>query len=1008
MKRIRQSRLQLIAISMFTTFATTTGLTMAQQPVVQGPLEFRLDGDAWKLSEAAMKSGQGLKATTQAVANAFPCESQAWNLQDRILSPGKVVDIDKDMAVVVSGSLPSGLAHIYRFNGAFWEFDLTIDSPVSHKSVSSRDAALAIDGNVFVIGLPHSDFSGDSGFFPDGVVHIYRLDNTSQTWQLEVSLTPGSPPEFANFGSTVAISGDTIFIGAPGIEKTYVYQRTETGWIEQQQLVASDGIEGDEFGTSVAISGDHAIVSAPLHSLADRADGAAYMFQFNGTQWVEQMKLTGPIPQYSGGLLNQYGASVSLEGITAVVGSPNSRFLSASLSFVYRFDGITWNLIATLNPDPDESLTALGSSTDIDGNVIVTGATCKSAQFGAIYVFEEIDGQWLRQARLLSPEIGITWTFGKSVAVSQGHILASHSSNSLFHYSTDPPPDCNGNGVPDACDIIDNPALDCNLNYVIDVCDIANGFSTDCNNDQVPDECEPDCDLNGVTDSCDILSGIATDINANGIPDACECPVQRKILPVFPKSVSRFGAHTRIDGNLAIIGAWSDNNEAGVETGAAYIYRRQGLDWTFSAKLLASDGIAYANFGNFIDISGDVAVVGVPDPTSVWCSGNNAVYVYRYHPDPDQWIEETILRSSDLSVTAGCSYGIGVDVEGDVLAVHTSFSEGDISYTAAIIYRYDAISKMWTVEASLPTSAIDKNPNGAWLPSNWIKLRGDHLIVGSANGLTGENGVIPGTAYIYRYAGGIWELESRLLSESGNPSDMFGIDVDLDGEWAVVGAPWDDRAGINHGAAHIYHFDGARWNIEQTLFPPPELNATTFGAGVALRGTTAAIFGRRIFSSSHGNRAVLFIYDYVQPLNQWVLRTTIQAFDGAGHSLGFPLTTDGESIIFSSQSDDEAGFYTGAAYVVSGIFGPDCNANSVPDACDIDFGGIPDVNNDGIPDECFAPSDYNYDGKVNVSDLLTLLSAWGNCPVSSICPADTNGDGKVNVTELLMMLAAWG
>ena len=71
------------------------------------------------------------------------------------MRPGKVVDIDKDMAVVVSGSLPTGLAHIYRFNGAFWEFDLTIDSPVSHKSVSSRDAALAIDGNVFVIGLPY-------------------------------------------------------------------------------------------------------------------------------------------------------------------------------------------------------------------------------------------------------------------------------------------------------------------------------------------------------------------------------------------------------------------------------------------------------------------------------------------------------------------------------------------------------------------------------------------------------------------------------------------------------------------------------------------------------------------------------------------------------------------------------------------------------------------------------------------------------------------------------------
>ena len=460
---------------------------------------------------------------------------------------------------------------------------------------------------------------------------------------------------------------------------------------------------------------------------------------------------------------------------------------------------------------------------------------------------------------------------------------------------------------------------------------------------------------------------------------------------------------------MAIIGAWGDNNESGVETGAAYIYRRQGLNWTYSARLQASNGSAYANFGNFVDISGHVAVVGVPSPTGVWCSGNNVVYVYRYHPDTDQWIEEAILLLSDLAVSGGCSYGIGVDVEGDVLAVHTSISEADISYTAVIIYRYDAIAKTWLEEDRLPTSNIDMNPVAVWSPSNWIKLRGDRLIVGSANGLTGANGLIPGSAFIYRYVGGSWEFEQRLFSESGNPRDLFGIDVDLDGERAIVGSAWDDQARIDRGAARIYQFDGARWNLEQTLYPPTELNTVFFGAGVALRGTTAVIYGYRVFPPSQRNRSVLFIYDYDEQLNRWGLKRTIQAFDGFEHpGFYFPITTDGESIIIGSPGDSEAGRAAGAAYIISGVFGPDCNANSTPDPCDIEFGGLPDVNNDGVPDECFAPSDYNYDGRVNVSDLLTLLSAWGNCPVSSICPADTNGDGKVNVTELLMMLAAWG
>jgi len=52
--------------------------------------------------------------------------------------------------------------------------------------------------------------------------------------------------------------------------------------------------------------------------------------------------------------------------------------------------------------------------------------------------------------------------------------------------------------------------------------------------------------------------------------------------------------------------------------------------------------------------------------------------------------------------------------------------------------------------------------------------------------------------------------------------------------------------------------------------------------------------------------------------------------------------------------------------------------------------------------------DLNGDGVVNVSDLLILLSAWGDCPVGAPCPADLNGDGVVNVSDLLILLANWG
>jgi len=67
---------------------------------------------------------------------------------------------------------------------------------------------------------------------------------------------------------------------------------------------------------------------------------------------------------------------------------------------------------------------------------------------------------------------------------------------------------------------------------------------------------------------------------------------------------------------------------------------------------------------------------------------------------------------------------------------------------------------------------------------------------------------------------------------------------------------------------------------------------------------------------------------------------------------------------------------------------------------------VPDVNGNGVPDSCdLARGDFNLDGVVNVTDLLSLLGAWGVCPG---CPEDTNLDGSVNVTDLLTLLANWG
>ncbi|MHC5108688.1 MAG: M12 family metallo-peptidase [Planctomycetota bacterium] len=95
--------------------------------------------------------------------------------------------------------------------------------------------------------------------------------------------------------------------------------------------------------------------------------------------------------------------------------------------------------------------------------------------------------------------------------------------------------DCNGNRVPDECDILNGLVGDCNANQIPDdcetecngngipdECDIDSGTSADCNSNLIPDECEPDCNQNDQPDECDVQNGDSNDCNASGAPDECE------------------------------------------------------------------------------------------------------------------------------------------------------------------------------------------------------------------------------------------------------------------------------------------------------------------------------------------------------------------------------------------------------------------------------------------------------------------------------------------------------
>ena len=99
-------------------------------------------------------------------------------------------------------------------------------------------------------------------------------------------------------GISVAISGDVVVAGAYGHGENgavsgaaYVYRFNGSEWLQEMELLASDGAAGDQFGTSVAIEGDVVVVGAPFEDENGIDAGAAYAYRFDGTNWVQQQKL---------------------------------------------------------------------------------------------------------------------------------------------------------------------------------------------------------------------------------------------------------------------------------------------------------------------------------------------------------------------------------------------------------------------------------------------------------------------------------------------------------------------------------------------------------------------------------------------------------------------------------------------------------------------------------------------------------------------------------------------
>ncbi|MFH1109620.1 MAG: FG-GAP repeat protein [Planctomycetota bacterium] len=260
-----------------------------------------------------------------------------------------------------------------------------------------------------------------------------------------------------------------------------------------------------------------------------------------------------------------------------------------------------------------------------------------------------------------------------------------------------------------------------------------------------------------------------------------------------------FGSSVSVSGDVAVVGAIWDDCAVGSFCGSAYIYRFNGSAWVQQAKLTASDGAQHAYFGVSVSVSGDVAVVGAFGDDCTAGVDCGAAYVYRFNGN--DWVEEGKLTASDRA--AGDLFGNGVSVSEEVAVVgaYNDDSAAGIDCGSAYVYRFNGGS--WVEETKL--TASDAAAQDFFGGS--VSVSGDVAVAGAFNHYAcGGFFCGSAYVYRFNpSAPGRWVEEQRLTASDGAYLDAFGGAVSVSGNTVVVGAYADDcAAGSYCGSAYAY------------------------------------------------------------------------------------------------------------------------------------------------------------------------------------------------------------
>ncbi len=232
-------------------------------------------------------------------------------------------------------------APVFRLVGHRWIQETTLRASDGQPN-DAFSAAVTIDGALVLVGAPRDDEVTLQGEIDDsGSAYVFR--RVGGKWVEQSKLTAGDAAPHDHFGDAVALCGDVAVVTAGGdddIGSAYVFRFDGEAWTEEAKLVPSDGQPIDAFGNAAAIDGDVVVIGARWADEGALHSGAVYIYRFDGSVWNEEKKLV-PADVAAN---DWFGSSVTIDGDMVVAGSPHDDDggSSSGSAYVFRFDGREW------------------------------------------------------------------------------------------------------------------------------------------------------------------------------------------------------------------------------------------------------------------------------------------------------------------------------------------------------------------------------------------------------------------------------------------------------------------------------------------------------------------------------------------------------------------------------------------------------------------------------------------------------------------------------------------